>query len=51
MQFAARFQNRLEEFQHYLFRGAVEIEIRSLRDFPEFVETARARPFECEHLY
>jgi hypothetical protein len=50
MQLAARIQDRSQKFQHYLFRCAFEIEIRLFRDFPEFVETARARAFESEHL-
>src|SRR6185369_6819220 len=50
VQLAARFQNRLEKLQHYLFRGAFEIEVGFFGDFPELVETARARAFECEHF-
>src|SRR5919205_4414603 len=50
LQFAARFQNRSEKFQHYLFRNAFEIEFRLFRDFPELVEAARARALERKHL-
>ena len=42
MQFATRFQDRLEQFLHYLFRCAFEIEFRFLRDFPELVQATRA---------
>src|SRR5690242_9522336 len=50
LQFTPRFQNRCEQIVHDLFRSTFEIELRLLRHFPELVEPACARAFECEHL-
>src|SRR5215213_6344551 len=50
MQFAARAQDRSEQFKHYLFRYAFEIEIRLFRHFPEFIKATRAGAFESKHL-
>ena len=50
MQFAARFQDRLEQFLHYLFRPLFKIEFRFFSDFPKLVQATGARAFECEHL-
>src|SRR5689334_12091334 len=50
LQLTTRLQNRFKQLLHYVFRNAVEIELRMFRDFPELVEAARAGAFECEHL-
>lgn len=50
MELAARFQDRLEQFLHYLFRRFVKIEFRFRRDLPKLVQATGAGAFECKHL-
>ena len=50
MQFATRFQDRLEQFLHYLFRCLFKIEFRFFSDFPKLVQATGAGAFEREHL-
>lgn len=50
MQFATRFQDRLEQFLHYPFRCVFEIEFRFLSDFPKLVQATGAGAFKREHL-